>query len=204
MRPREKAGFTVIELLVVVAIVALLLGLLLPALGSARKTANKLMNQSNVASVSRYLIVWANEHERELPSTNPITAPDIASDNTGTERMEVLVNHGLSSELLLNPIDKKSVYVGGDLTTNNLSYAVLNATSSEWNDNTSSQAPLFADRLLPGNGSVWDDTAWQGAVAWGDAHATHEEDQTMLARFGGAAPALRNIFSGTADALYYD
>ncbi len=60
---RERAAFTLVELLVVVAIIALLLAILLPALNRAKQTARMVKCQSNV----RQLAVGMNMYLSEDP-----------------------------------------------------------------------------------------------------------------------------------------
>ena len=66
--PRAQASaFTLIELLVVISIVALLIGLLLPALGSAREAARSTACGSNQRQLGVVLAVYANDFEGQLP-----------------------------------------------------------------------------------------------------------------------------------------
>ncbi len=57
------AGFTLIELLVVISIIALLVGILLPALGAARRTAQNSQCLSNVRQMDTAAMSFAADHQ---------------------------------------------------------------------------------------------------------------------------------------------
>ena len=57
---RNKSGFTLVELLVVVAIIALLIGLLLPALGRAQRAAKTLNDAANIGQIHKGFLTYSN------------------------------------------------------------------------------------------------------------------------------------------------
>jgi prepilin-type N-terminal cleavage/methylation domain-containing protein/prepilin-type processing-associated H-X9-DG protein len=64
---RQKNGFTLIELLVVISIIALLVGILLPALGAARETAKSAVCKSNQRQIGIAWTVYANDFKEFYP-----------------------------------------------------------------------------------------------------------------------------------------
>ncbi len=62
-----RRAFTLIELLVVISIIALLIAILLPALGRARDLSKSLVCKSNLHSVGIGLATYANDYQDATP-----------------------------------------------------------------------------------------------------------------------------------------
>ncbi len=86
---RSRAGFTLIELLTVIAIIGILASILFPAIGAAKKAAQKSNDLSNIRSIGQAALMYANDNNDRLPDPIANEAAPTTRKITGTDRYHI-------------------------------------------------------------------------------------------------------------------
>ncbi|HCT44400.1 MAG TPA: hypothetical protein DF699_04245 [Phycisphaerales bacterium] len=116
MKTVRKNAFTLIELLVVIAIIALLIGILLPALGKARQRANSLKDATQIRSMMQGLVVFAGNNRDYYPLPSRVdknnktidgdALTDVQEKNTTGNIFSILISQGIiETGICYSPIE---------------------------------------------------------------------------------------------------
>jgi prepilin-type processing-associated H-X9-DG protein len=97
--PHNKRAVTITELLVVVVIVAVLVGLVIPAVSKIRDYGDRTACLENLRQIGVATLLYAGDHDQTLPVVEPYPFHPILDPQEGARPLkEVLAPYGLRDE----------------------------------------------------------------------------------------------------------
>ena len=97
---RETSAFSLVELLVVIALIVLVVSLVIPALGRARDQANIVACRANLRSLALACLAYASEHDSVLPTGATVNNPhsDLISMLSTGDYLDIMETYYCPSE----------------------------------------------------------------------------------------------------------
>jgi prepilin-type processing-associated H-X9-DG protein len=108
---QHAAGFTLTELLIVVGLIAMLIALLMPAMGKARAAANATACLSNLRQVGTTWTMYVAENRGRLPEYifSSLGAPNTAADTWKAYWLGIADSLGVRGDALLCPAAREPI-----------------------------------------------------------------------------------------------
>jgi prepilin-type N-terminal cleavage/methylation domain-containing protein len=101
-----RRGFTLIEMIVVIAILLLLMGILIPVLSRARAEGRRVACKSNLSQLAKAIQMYVTDHQ----STYPTLASRPTINNGMTSLKKLLMPYIKDDRLLRCPEDRQALF----------------------------------------------------------------------------------------------
>jgi prepilin-type N-terminal cleavage/methylation domain-containing protein/prepilin-type processing-associated H-X9-DG protein len=139
-RPRKRA-FTLVELLVVIGIIAVLIGILLPALNRARKAAKQVQCLSNMKQITTAMLMWSTEHKGWMVGRAGTGMGGIDSDGAPNKNAP-------PKNPVTNSVTDTSNWIAWQRATDPISGVDDSANSDDQNITYSAIAPYMGSKMI--------------------------------------------------------
>ena len=146
-KDRASFGFTLVELLTVIAIIGILISVLIPTIGKVRETARRTVDASNIRQIGHASLIYAANHRERLPSKFlKIVGPRIVDDPTPTTGGVTTIHLFAAALAIDGGLDDSNIWVSGSDQNADIPLefgSIWNKTTNEINEDFDGKTVSF-------------------------------------------------------------